>query len=64
MLMKSTSGADFINILRESFSYKSALSSFSLVTVWLCNFLAKGYRQKNLEHNVDEINTKMSTKIL
>jgi hypothetical protein len=32
----------------QSFLYESALRSFSLITVWLCNFLAKGYCQKKL----------------
>jgi hypothetical protein len=30
-------GVNFINILRHNFLYKSALHSFSLVTLWLCN---------------------------
>jgi len=37
---------NFINILCVCFSYESALRSFSLITVWLCDFLAKGYRRK------------------
>jgi len=41
MLMKLTKGVNFIDILRVSFSYKRALRSFSLNTVWLCNFLQK-----------------------
>jgi len=28
------------------FLYESNLHSFSLITDWLCDFLAKGYRQK------------------
>jgi hypothetical protein len=32
-LVKSTPGVDYINILHASFLYKSALSSFSLVTL-------------------------------
>jgi len=31
------------NILRLPFLYKRALHSFSLVTVWLCNFLLQEY---------------------
>jgi len=31
-------GVNFINILLSPFSYESVLHSFSLVTVWLCNF--------------------------
>jgi len=38
---------NFINILRTCFLYKSKLSSFSLVAVWLCNFLAPKYQQKS-----------------
>jgi len=32
-------GVNSIKILLESFSYKSVFENFSLVTVWLCNFL-------------------------
>jgi len=39
------SGVNFINILRVPFSYQSYLRSFSLVTVWLCDFLAKAVRK-------------------
>jgi len=38
-LMKFTPRVNFINILFDNFSYKSAMHSFSLVTFWLCNFL-------------------------
>ncbi len=31
-------GVKFINILRVTFAYRSVLRSFSLLTVWLCNF--------------------------
>jgi len=41
----SISGVDFINILRTSFSYESKLRSFSKITIWRCDFLAKGYRK-------------------
>jgi hypothetical protein len=34
-------GFNFINILLSTFSYESALRSFSLITVWLCNFFGK-----------------------
>jgi len=37
---------NFINILHKNFLYKSALRSFSLVTFWLCNFLAQKYWYK------------------
>jgi len=46
---------NFINILCALFSYESALRSFSLITAWLCYFLAIGYWQKNIEKNVVEI---------
>ncbi len=42
-----TSGVNLTNILRTAFSYKRVLLSFSIITVWLCNFLAKEYRQKS-----------------
>jgi len=45
-LVKSTPGVDSINILHAIFLYKSALSSFSLVTFCLCDFFAKIYQQK------------------
>jgi len=48
MLVKLTKGVNFINILSAHFSYKSELSSFSLITVLLCDFLAKGYWQKKI----------------
>jgi len=35
MLMKLTTGVNFINILSMPFLYKSVLRSFSLVRVWL-----------------------------
>ncbi len=31
-------GVNFINISHMPFMYKSAFLSFSLITVWLCNF--------------------------
>jgi len=34
-------GVNFINILGALFLYKIALRSFSLVTVWLCDFLVQ-----------------------
>jgi len=39
MLMKLTTGVNFINILLEPFLYKSVLHRFSLVTVLLWKFL-------------------------
>jgi len=41
-------GVNFINILRAIFSYKSALLSYSLITVWLCNLLAKSILAQKL----------------
>ncbi len=43
----SLPGVNFINILHTPFLYKSVLGSFSLVKVWLCNFLAQKYWHKN-----------------
>ncbi len=37
------SGVNFTKILRADFSYKSVLRSFYLLTIWLCNYLAKVY---------------------
>ena len=37
---------NFTNILRAAFSYKSVLHSFYILTVWVCNFLAKENWQK------------------
>ncbi len=46
---------NYTNNLCACFLYESALHSFSLVTVWLCDFLVKGYQQKMRVKNVDEI---------
>jgi len=48
-------GVKFINILLVPFSYQSILCSFSLITVWLCNFWAQEYLRKSCSQNVDEI---------
>jgi len=37
------SGVNFINILLLTFLYKRAFRRFSLITTWLCHFLAKEY---------------------
>jgi hypothetical protein len=39
MLMKLTACVIFINIILTPFLCKSALCSFSLITVWLGNFV-------------------------
>ncbi len=44
--MKFTPGVNFINILLTYF-YKSEFCNFPLITVWVCDCLAKGYRQKS-----------------
>jgi len=46
MLMKITTGVNFTNILQIAFSYKSVLCSFSVHTVWVCNFLRKKMVEK------------------
>ncbi len=46
MLVKLTIGVNFINSLCVPFLYESVLLSFSLVTVWLCNFLRKNISAK------------------
>ncbi len=40
-------GVYFTNILRAAFFYESVLCSFSLHTIWLCNFLASKYLWKS-----------------
>jgi len=45
MLVKLVSSVNFFNILCSTFLYKSALSNFSLVTIWLCNFCRKNIGQ-------------------
>jgi len=45
-----------MNTLQETFWYKSALCSFSLITVWLCNFFGKRISAQKLLVNVNEIN--------
>jgi len=52
---KGGTGVNFINILLTPFSYTSGLRSFSLISLWLRNFLAKEYRHKSWLKNVDEI---------
>jgi len=47
MYVKLTTGVNFTNILFEPFLYKGALCSFSLLTIWLSNFLAKEYWPKS-----------------
>jgi len=47
MLMKLAPGVNFIIILRSAFSYASVLFTFSLMTVWVSNFLLIEYRQKS-----------------
>jgi len=64
VLVKSTPGVNFINILRENFSYKHCFGSFSLVT---CKYFSSYmYVEKAAEttfvrkistENVDEIDT-------
>ncbi len=38
IVLKWRHGINFISILRAPFLYKGAFWSFSLITVWLCNF--------------------------
>ncbi len=39
---------NFTNILLARFLYESKICSFSQITDWFCDFLAKGYWQKNV----------------
>jgi len=48
MLLKSSLGVNFINILLTNFLDESALRSFSLLAIWLCNFWHKNIGAKGL----------------
>jgi hypothetical protein len=37
---------NFTNILRAATSYQSCLCTFNVLTIWVCNFLAKGFWRK------------------
>jgi len=50
---------NFVNILRAPFLYISLLHSFSIVTVWLLNFLAQKYWGKSYPLNDDEIDKRI-----
>ncbi len=39
-------GVNFTNILLTTFSYESFLRSFYVLTIWVCNFLARGFGHK------------------
>ncbi len=43
MLMKLTPGVNFTNSLWAAFLYQSFLRHFYVLTIWVCNFLAKGF---------------------
>jgi len=47
MLMNLTPGINFTTIIRATFFYKCVLCSFSLLTVWHCNFCQKNTSQKS-----------------
>ncbi len=38
---------NFTNILQAAFSNQSSLLSFYVLTIWVCNFLAKGFWRKS-----------------
>ena len=42
------SGVNFTNILQAAFLFKNVLCSLSVLTVWVCNFWAKGIGAKAL----------------
>ena len=52
-------GINFNNILRAAFSYESFLRSFYVLTIWVCNFLAKGFWRKSCSQNDGEIDTRL-----
>ena len=41
-----TPGVNFTIILRAVFSHESSLCSFYVLTIWVCNFLVKGFGAK------------------
>ena len=61
MLKKLTTAANIINFLQAGFLYKRAVRSFSLITVWFCNFLAQEYWRKSWSENVGEIDARILT---
>jgi hypothetical protein len=48
----------FTYILQAAFSYQSYLCTFYVLTIWFCNFLAKGIWRKSCSKNVGEIDTR------
>jgi hypothetical protein len=38
---------NFTNILRAAISYQSCLRTFNVLTIWVCNFLEKGFWHKD-----------------
>jgi hypothetical protein len=47
MLVKLTPGVNFTNIKQAAFSYQSFLRSLYVLTIWVCNFLVKGFWHKS-----------------
>jgi len=48
---------NFINILSSKFYVQKCFAQLSLVTFWLCNFLAQNIGAKVVRKIVDEIDT-------
>jgi hypothetical protein len=46
---------NFTYILQAAFSYQSSLRRFYVLTIWVCNFVAKGFWRKCCSYNVGEI---------
>jgi hypothetical protein len=38
---------NFTSILQAAFYYQSSLRTFYVLTIWVCNFLAKGFWRKS-----------------
>jgi hypothetical protein len=55
-------GVNFTHILQAAFSYESFLRSFYVLTIWVFNFLAKGFWHKSCSLNVGETDTRMTAK--
>jgi hypothetical protein len=45
--MRSHPGVNFTNILQAAFCTEVFVRSFYVLTIWVCNFLAKGFWRKS-----------------
>jgi hypothetical protein len=57
-LIIGSPGVNFTNFFTSSFLYRSFLHSLYALTIWVCNFLAKGFWRKSCSLNVGETDTR------